>query len=92
MTIYLSRVIDTTTLQQAYEDSYHDYPAVQFKHLPELTATEQAHFLGLTAIIHTPDTHIGYQVVGEKTLLFVTIDNLMKGAASQAIENAELFL
>ena len=92
MTIYLNKAFDPKQLAAAYQADYQDYPLVQTAHLPELSSEQQAQFLGLTSVTHTPNTHIGYQVVGEQTLLFVTLDNLMKGAASQAIENAECLL
>lgn len=92
MTIYLNKAFDPKQLSAAYQADYQDYPLVQTAHLPELSAEQQAQFLGLTSVTHTPNTHIGYQMVGEQTLLFVTLDNLMKGAASQAMENAECLL
>jgi len=92
MTIYLNKAFDPEQLAAAYQADYQDYPLVQTAHLPELSAEQQAQFLGLTSVTHTPNTHIGYQVVGDQTLLFVTLDNLMKGAASQAMENAECLL
>lgn len=41
----------------------------------------------LKNVVHTPFTHISYEMAGRKLFVFSAIDNLMKGAASQAIEN-----
>jgi N-acetyl-gamma-glutamyl-phosphate reductase len=43
--------------------------------------------LSLKRVVGTPRTHISYEVSGKKLYLFSCIDNLMKGAAAQAIEN-----
>ena len=43
--------------------------------------------LSLKRVVGTPRTHISYEVSGQKLYLFSCIDNLLKGAASQAIEN-----
>jgi N-acetyl-gamma-glutamyl-phosphate reductase len=43
--------------------------------------------LSLKKVLGTAKTHISYEVVDSKVYLFSCIDNLMKGAASQAIEN-----
>lgn len=46
----------------------------------------------LNAVVGTPFTHLSYELVGDKLYLFSCIDNLMKGAASQAVENLNRML
>ncbi len=46
--------------------------------------------LALKQVVGTPLTQISFEVVGEKLYLFSSIDNLLKGAASQAVENFNL--
>lgn len=46
--------------------------------------------LNLKRVVGTPSTQISFEVVGEKLYLFSSIDNLLKGAASQAVENFNL--
>ncbi len=41
----------------------------------------------LGQVVNTPYTHISYELVGKKLYVFSAIDNLLKGAASQAVEN-----
>lgn len=48
---------------------------------------ESAELLSLKKVVGTPNTHISFEVVDGKLFLFSTIDNLLKGAASQAVEN-----
>ena len=47
----------------------------------------RSNLLSLKKVVGTAKTHISYEVVGNKLYLFSCIDNLLKGAASQAIEN-----
>ena len=46
--------------------------------------------VSLKKVVGTPNTHINFCVSGEKLYLYSSIDNLLKGAASQAIENFNL--
>jgi N-acetyl-gamma-glutamyl-phosphate reductase len=43
--------------------------------------------LSLKKVVGTARTHVSFEVQGDKLYLFVCIDNLLKGAASQALEN-----
>jgi N-acetyl-gamma-glutamyl-phosphate reductase len=43
--------------------------------------------LSLKRVVGSPRLHISYRAQGNRLYLFSTIDNLLKGAASQAIEN-----
>lgn len=74
----LAKSVDEIT--QAYEETFADYPFVRFG--PQISK-----LASLNKVVGTPYTHISYEVVGDKLYLFSCIDNLLKGAASQAIEN-----
>lgn len=63
---------------EAFAQSYENYPLVK---------VNGANALSLKKVVGTARTHIQFQVVGEKLYLFSLIDNLLKGAASQAVEN-----
>jgi len=69
-------------IQKAFAQSYQGNPLVFFGE-----SSVQPHLLSLKKVVGTAHTHISYELVGEKLFVFSTIDNLMKGAASQAIEN-----
>lgn len=43
--------------------------------------------MSLKNVVGTPNIYTSYFVDNGKIILFSTIDNLLKGAASQAIEN-----
>lgn len=66
-------------VEAAMNEFYGNYPLVQITE----TAT-------LKKVVGSAQTHISFKVVGEKLYLFTCIDNLLKGAASQAVENFNL--
>lgn len=66
-------------VKAAMNEFYGNYPLVQI--------TETAN---LKKVVGSAQTHISFKVVGEKLYLFSCIDNLLKGAASQAVENFNL--
>ena len=72
----------------AYQKAYNNYALVRYAHLAELSAKEQQSFLSLLHVVGSCRTHIAYQTVGNHLVIFSMLDNLLKGAASQAIENA----
>lgn len=69
-------------IEKAYADTYAQNSLVFFGE-----TDEQPQLLSLKKVVGTAHTHISYKLVDEKLFVFSTIDNLMKGAASQAIEN-----
>jgi N-acetyl-gamma-glutamyl-phosphate reductase len=71
---------DINEITSAFAEAFKDYPFVRF-------GTEISKLASLNKVVHTPYTHISYELVGSKLYLFSCIDNLLKGAASQAIEN-----
>ncbi|HEY8278258.1 MAG TPA: N-acetyl-gamma-glutamyl-phosphate reductase [Bdellovibrionota bacterium] len=78
-------------VEQAFQAAYKDYPLAK---ITRIDAKEQSQnglspalSLSLKRAVGTARVHLSYQVVGKKLYLFSLIDNLMKGAASQAVEN-----
>lgn len=69
-------------VSQAFAKSYADYPLVTFAEM----ATSPS-LVSLKKVVGTGRTHLSFVIEGQKLYLFSCIDNLMKGAASQAIEN-----
>lgn len=72
-------------IEAAFTEAYAGYPLVRF-------GKDVAKYSNLSAVNGTPYTHISYELVGNKLYAFSVIDNLMKGAASQAVENLNRFL
>lgn len=66
-------------VETAFQEFYAAYPLVKM--------TQSAH---LKKVVGTAETHISFKVVGDKLYLFSCLDNLLKGAASQAVENLNL--
>lgn len=69
-------------VEKAFEKAYRDYPLLSFGAIKENQT-----LLSLKKVVGTAQTHISYEVDGSKLYVFSCIDNLMKGAASQAVEN-----
>jgi N-acetyl-gamma-glutamyl-phosphate reductase len=66
----------------AFAKAYNDYPLVSFG-----AVQKEPSLLLLKKVVGTAKTHISYEVEGPRLYVFSCIDNLLKGAASQAIEN-----
>jgi N-acetyl-gamma-glutamyl-phosphate reductase len=73
-------------LSQAFNEAYGDYPLVQH------AAGEKPAMLSLKRVAGSARTQISYVVKGGKLHLFSLIDNLVKGAAGQAVENVNRWL
>ncbi|MGZ3723445.1 MAG: N-acetyl-gamma-glutamyl-phosphate reductase, partial [Bdellovibrionales bacterium] len=74
-----AKTSDINNIAKAYAQEFGAYPLVRHG--------QDAKLLQLKNVIGTPYTHISYNLVGKKLYVFSLIDNLLKGAASQAIEN-----
>ena len=72
-------------IANAYNKTFADYPLVQHGSNLEKLAS-------LSKVVGTPRTHISYELIEKKLYVFSLIDNLLKGAASQAVENLNRFL
>jgi N-acetyl-gamma-glutamyl-phosphate reductase len=64
-------------LDMAFKEFYGNYPFI-------------SKGVSLKKVVGTPNTQISYEIVGDKLYLFSSLDNLLKGAASQAVENFNL--
>lgn len=74
-------------IQAVYDKAYQEYPLARYGALDEATSAEQLQLTSLCSVVGSARTHIAWQQVETKLQLFVSIDNLLKGAASQAVEN-----
>lgn len=72
-------------IENAFSKEYKTYPLVRH-------GREVSKYARLTGVVNTPYTHISYELVGNKLYVFSVIDNLLKGAASQAVENLNRML
>lgn len=75
-----SNTSDLAEIQKAFSEEYASYPLVRH-------GTEISKYARLKNVVGTPYCHISYELVGNKLYVFSLIDNLLKGAASQAVEN-----
>lgn len=90
-TLYL-RLNETVTpdrLQALYDDFYRDSPTVRIRQTPTLPQIQH--------VVRTPFCDIGFQLEPnsphgrpQRLVIVSCLDNLLKGAASQAIENLNL--
>lgn len=75
-------------INDAYKKEYADYPLFKSidiaaeKNKEKITA-----FLSIKSVVGTPNTHLGFSIKNNKIIIFSFIDNLLKGAVTQAIEN-----
>lgn len=69
-------------VESAFSESYHGYSLVRHG-----TVTKNPTLLSLKKVVGTGETHISYELEGGRLYVFSCIDNLLKGAASQAVEN-----
>lgn len=71
-------------ISTAFDEFYRSYPLL--RHATVGSARGKA-LLSLHNVTGTPFTHIAYAVKNGRLYLFSLLDNLLKGAASQAVEN-----
>jgi N-acetyl-gamma-glutamyl-phosphate reductase len=74
-------------LSAAYAEDYSSYGLVEWGSLRERTSRAAAFNLSLKRVVGTALTRLQFQLEGDRVYLFSLIDNLIKGAAGQAIEN-----
>ena len=75
--------IDLEQIAKAYTDSYQGYDLVRHGQVDE----SKRQLLTLKRIAGSARCEIRYELKGNQLYVFSIIDNLMKGAASQAVEN-----
>jgi len=69
------------SVSEAFKEYYANYPFVS------VSSDISSQSVSLKKVTGTAMTHISFKVIGEKLYLYSCIDNLLKGAASQAVEN-----
>ena len=76
-------------VKAAFAGAYKNYSLARITNLNSKTGNDlsPAVSMSLKKVVGTPRVHLSYAVVGSKLYLFSVIDNLLKGAASQAVEN-----
>ena len=79
-----SRKISDADVSAAFAQSFKDYALVRVKNLKDAGSERD---LRLSRVVGSPRTHIVWNLDGDRLTVFSLIDNLLKGAASQAIEN-----
>ena len=75
------------SVEAAYREAFSGYPLAQVHRLGSKGAAQDFAMLSMKRISGTAKTHLSFHVEGNKLYAFCTIDNLLKGAAGQAIEN-----
>jgi len=77
---YLSGNYDENTVRQQYEDFYKDHP---FVHIVPFD-------VDVKQVLNTNNCYISVSTVKNKLIISAVIDNLLKGAAGQAVQNMNL--
>lgn len=75
--------IGLNDIENAFQKAYADYTFVSSGWLDP----EKRSQLSFKAVVGTPRTEIRFELNGNQLYVFSMIDNLLKGAASQAVEN-----
>ncbi len=81
---HLKDGVKVQDIESAFKTAYENYPLVRYA---QADRSEGAPLLSLKHVVGSARTHLAYAVDGSKLYLYSSIDNLMKGAATQAIEN-----
>lgn len=74
----LNKGVTEVQVADAYRHAYKGYPMIKFGSDVSLS---------LKRVVGSARAHINYKADGEKLYVFSLIDNLLKGAAGQAVEN-----
>lgn len=80
-----ARTRSLSDVAQAFGAAYDAYPLV--RHGEKVLTLAR-----LSSVVGSPYTHISYTLTENKLYVFSVLDNLMKGAASQAVENLNRML
>jgi N-acetyl-gamma-glutamyl-phosphate reductase len=77
--------VTASKIAGAYAEAYESYPLV--RHGAPAPA-----LLSLRKVVGSARAHVAHHLDGEKLYIYSAIDNLLKGAASQAVENLNALL
>lgn len=83
----LNAGVQEKDVRQSFESMYGAYPLVRLASLNEGESSD----LVLRRVVGSARTVIAWHVRGDQLIVFSLIDNLLKGAASQAVENFNRF-
>ncbi len=83
----LSREQALAAVHSAYDAVYSDYELAEYGSIEA-----RKELLSLKRVVGTARTQIAFEIRDEKLYVFSSIDNLLKGAASQAVENLNRLL
>lgn len=73
-------------IESLYANAFQDYSLVKFGLLNENDKKNQA-LVSLQRVVGSNRINIGFKIIKNKLILITVFDNLLKGAAGQAIEN-----
>lgn len=80
--------VTSEKIYQAYAEAYQNYELLKWNDLNNTSLKKSSSsLLSLRKVVGTANTHISFDLVGDQLYVFSLIDNLLKGAASQAVEN-----
>ena len=82
-----SSPVSAEDIDLVYKEFYADYPLVKAAKFTPAKGKLAPSWMGLRSVVGSARCHIGFETSGDKVFVFSIIDNLMKGAASQAVEN-----
>ncbi|MBX3017052.1 MAG: N-acetyl-gamma-glutamyl-phosphate reductase [Bdellovibrionaceae bacterium] len=85
--IYAKTSARLEQVEAAYAEAFADYPLAKFGSLEK-----KPQLANLTKVVGTAETRISYEIRDGKLYVFSCIDNRLKGAATQAIENMNVWL
>jgi len=78
----LSSALSLEEIIKLYKDFYHDHPFTQVSDTP----------IHLKQVVNTNKCFLHIEKEGDKIVIHSVIDNLLKGAAGQAVQNMNLFM
>lgn len=85
--IYAKTTATVAQIEAAYAEAFAQYPLAKFGRVES-----KPQLANLTKVVGTAETRISYVVRDGKLYLFSCIDNRLKGAATQAIENMNVWM
>lgn len=78
----LQQGVDESQIEACFAKYYGQNSMVRFG-----SVDKKPYLLSLNKVVGTNNTHLTYKIDGDRVYIFSVIDNLIKGAAGQAVEN-----
>jgi len=85
-------ILSTIVFQHAEGSSARSALMSAYSNSPFVKITPEGSLPDIHGVVHTNDCQIGIVTSGKRTVIVSAIDNLVKGAAGQAIQNLNLML